>query len=120
MILKYGIDIGLNKYSVNIAFHPEKDAENKLFKNIKYFTNVLALDFIRSIKVWFFSLFLWFPGIIASIKYSMADFVIAEDPTTTSSESMIESEQLIDGYKWRYFKFTLSFIPCIILCFVTL
>lgn len=119
VLLKYGLDIGLNKFCIDMAAHPEKDARNQLFKNVKYFSNMMSLDFIRTIKVSFWSIFIFIPGIIASIKWVMADYVMSDDPTMSAGEAMIESEQLIEGYKFRYFKYSLTFIPWALLCLVT-
>ena len=49
------------------------------------------------------------PGIIASYKYVMVKYVIADNPEISVRDALYESARLMDGNKWRYFCFGLSF-----------
>ena len=60
-------------------------------------------------------LFLWYllfiiPGIVKSYAYSMADYVIYENPNLTADEAITISCKLTDGAKGELFVFDLSFI----------
>ena len=56
------------------------------------------------------------PGLIASLKYSMAFFILAENPEKTPRECLAESALRMNGNKMNLFKLVLSFLPLIIIC----
>ena len=60
------------------------------------------------------------PGIILNLGYSMANFVLAENPDMTASEAMRESKRIMKGHKWQLFCLNLSFVGIILLSLLTL
>ncbi len=50
------------------------------------------------------------PGIIMNFSYSMAIFVLAENPDMTAREALRESKRIMKGHKWQLFCLNLSFI----------
>ncbi|MBR3600970.1 MAG: DUF975 family protein [Lachnospiraceae bacterium] len=56
------------------------------------------------------------PGIIASLSYVMTNYILAENPEMSASETINLSKQMIGGNKWRLFCLRLSFIGWDILC----
>lgn len=78
---------------------------------------------ITSILVGIFT-FLWsllfvIPGIIKGLAYSMA-LLIVIDTDLSGNDAIKESMNMMDGYKWDYFVFQLSFIGWILLGSITL
>ncbi|MBQ6393919.1 DUF975 family protein [Candidatus Saccharibacteria bacterium] len=68
--------------------------------------------------------FLWtllfiIPGIIKSISYSQAFFILAEHPKMEADEAIKRSMAMMEGHKMEYFILELSFIPWILLCILT-
>jgi len=62
-----------------------------------------------------------FPGIIATYRYAMIPYLIAEFPDLTVREAMDESKRLMQGNKWRLFCLQLSFLGWVLLIlFVTM
>ena len=59
------------------------------------------------------------PGIIKSFSYSQAQLIIAENPTMSANEAITLSRKMMDGHKWEYFVFILSFILWFLLVGVT-
>lgn len=59
------------------------------------------------------------PGVIIALSYSMTDFIIA-DGEKSITKVLQKSRELIYGYKWDYFVFTLSYLGWLILSFLTL
>ena len=59
------------------------------------------------------------PGIIAAYRYSMAPYIMAENPTMTAMEAIEESKRLMANNKWRLFCLQLSFIGWYILAALT-
>lgn len=69
--------------------------------------------------------FLWgllfvVPGIIKKISYSQMFYLMAEDKDLDPGDAQRESMEMMEGHKWEYFVFNLSFIPWYLLCIVTL
>lgn len=50
------------------------------------------------------------PGIIKSYSYSQISYLVWEFPHMRASEVMAASQEMMKGYKWKYFVFSLSFI----------
>ena len=76
-----------------------------------------------SIITWFYT-FLWsllfiIPGIIKTFSYSMAPFILADNPNLTSSEALSESIRIMDGHKFDLFVLQLSFFLWYILGTIT-
>jgi uncharacterized membrane protein len=83
---------------------------------LKMFGSVLLL--------WLYS-FLWtllfiVPGIIKSLAYSQTYFVMKDHPELSINQAITRSRELMNGYKWKYFLFGLSFIGWFILACITL
>lgn len=66
------------------------------------------------------SLLLIIPGIIKSFSYSMAFFIMAENPSMTATEAINESKEIMNGHKMDLFVLYLSFIGWFLLGYVTL
>ena len=49
------------------------------------------------------------PGIIASIRYSLAFFVLADNPDIPAIVAINESKRMMQGNKWKYFCLQMSF-----------
>lgn len=52
-------------------------------------------------------LLLIIPGIIASLRYSLFMFLMLDEPDLEAKAAMEKSAELIKGYKWRYFGYSL-------------
>ena len=50
------------------------------------------------------------PGIIAFYAYSMAPYIMVENPELSAKEAMKASKELMKGNKWRLFCLSFSFI----------
>ena len=116
MAIRSGMKIGLNKYYFELAKNPNAQPKSRLFSDMRYFITQMSMEFARDLYISLLTILFIIPGIISSIKWSMAEFIIAEDPTMRPSDALVESAYLMDGHKKRYFLFCLSFIPWILLC----
>ena len=68
--------------------------------------------------------FLWsllfvIPGIIKSIEYSQMFYLMAENPKMSAGEAQKKSMELMEGHRWEYFIWNLSFLPWMILTGIT-
>ena len=80
----------------------------------------IAMVILRSVFVWLWSLLFVIPGIIATYRYAMMPFLMAEFPDLGALDAMRESKRLMQGNKWRLFCLELSFLGWSFLCMFTL
>src|SRR5690606_11316295 len=90
-----------------------------LAEGAKYF-RIILLGFLIGIFTFLWSLLLVIPGIIKSLSYSQAYFIIKDHPEMSVLDAITESRHRMNGYKWKYFLLNLSFIGWGILSILTL
>ena len=59
------------------------------------------------------------PGLIATYRYAMAPYIMAEHPEMGIMEAIEASKQMMDGNKWSLFCLDFSFIGWMILSVLT-
>ena len=89
-----------------------------VFLGFERFGKALGLFLFQSLFIFLWTLLFIVPGIIASIRYSQAFFVLADDPNKSIRECMNESKFMMKGNKGKYFLLSLSFIGWMILASV--
>ena len=70
-----------------------------------WWLNILTVFFV---SLW--SLLFYIPGIVKSIAYSMAPYILADNPNLTARQALTISKQITKGHKWELFVLQLSFI----------
>lgn len=70
---------------------------------------IIWSGFLVGLFTFLWSLLLFIPGIIAAFSYVMVGFLVV-DTDLSSSEVIAKSKELMNGHKWEYFVFVLSFI----------
>ena len=93
---------------------------NDLFSQFDYFGSAFCLKLLQTLFVFLWSLLLIFPGIMKAYAYSMAPFIMAENPNMTAREALRASEDLMYGHKAELFFLELSFIGWGLLSVLTL
>ena len=91
-----------------------------LFSAFGQIKTAIAVRLLTGVLVGIGYIFLIVPGIILSYSYSMATFIMADNPYLTTTEVLRESRLLMKGNKLRLFCLNLSFIGYILLCILTL
>lgn len=122
IVLTPSLMIGINTYSLRFSRNQEVKIST-LFEDFKSFVKMrrnLNLIFLRAIFTFLWYLLLLIPGIIASIAYSQAVFISIDEPGIGASDAIDKSKKMMDGYKWKYFLLSLSFIGWGILGIITL
>ena len=66
------------------------------------------------------SLLLIIPGIVAAYRYSMAFYILNDNPEMSAKAALDESKRMMAGYKGKLFCLQLSFIGWGFLCLFTL
>jgi uncharacterized membrane protein len=91
-----------------------------LFDGFRHFEHSLVLYIVRTLFIVLWSLLLIVPGIVAALRYSMAMYILHDNPELTGMDALRRSKDLTKGYKGRLFGLYLSFIGWAILCIFTL
>ena len=112
------ITVGYAKYNLNLVDRLEGNIDN-LFSYFSNWKVTVLARLLRGIYVFLWSILLVIPGIVASYKYAMVEYILAENPELTASEAISKSKQMMDGNKWRLFCLHCSFIGWEILCVFT-
>lgn len=98
----------------------EEVSLDTLFKYFPQWKTMVIAGLLQTLYVVLWSLLFVIPGIIASYRYAMTSFILAENPELTASEAIDRSKELMSGNKWRLFCLSFSFIGWGILCVFTL
>lgn len=91
-----------------------------LFSQFHRFGDGFCLALLEGIYIFLWTLLFIIPGIIASLRYAMAPFIMVENPYMTASEAITASKRMMEGNKARLFCLQLSFIGWSFLCVFTL
>ena len=86
-----------------------------IFLGFEKFGKALGLLLYIGLFTFLWSLLFIIPGIIASIRYSQAFYILADDPTKGIKQCVEESKSMMRGNKAKYFWLTLSFIGWLLL-----
>lgn len=118
-IVGAAVELGHNKYYVDLCQNGEPGV-GTLFSRFSIFLRALGLRLFTSLFVLLWTLLLIIPGIIASYRYAMAPYIMAQDPTVGIREAVDRSKQMMQGRKWQLFCLQFSFIGWALLCALTL
>ncbi len=99
----------------------EADVVDLFEKKYKIYVPILILSILVSVICGIGFMLLIVPGIILALRYSMSAFMAAEaEEEFDVIETMKKSATMMDGHKWEYFVFQLSFIGWYLLGIITL
>ena len=74
------------------------------------FVGSMVLSLITALFTFLWSLLLIVPGVIKSYSYSMAPYILQDNPQLTARECLDKSRKMMDGNKFQLFCIDLSFI----------
>ena len=113
------VSLGLARYNLNLIDGKEATV-GQIFCHSSIWGKAVWLRLRMNIFIFLWSLLLIIPGIIKSYSYSMAGFIMSENPEMSAKEAMEVSMGMMKGNKWRLFCLQLSFIGWGILCIFTI
>lgn len=91
----------------------------ELFQHFNKFWGAFKVLFFTGLFTMLWSLLLYIPGIIKALSYSMAMYILAENPDMPALEAIDKSKAMMDGHKMELFVLGLSFLGWILLCCIT-
>ena len=119
LIVSGAAQLGLCSY-YNRLIKGETPQVSELFSRFGFFGKALLLNLYTALLTFLWSLLLVIPGIIATYRYSLAFYVLCDNPEMSVNECVNESKRLMDGHKGRLFCLHLSFIGWRLLSALTL
>ncbi len=113
------LSVGFYSYLMKLVRNEEYSKED-LFRYIGKVLPIAAIGIITSICVIFCSLFFIIPGIIVALGYAMSYYIYVDtEEEKRPMEYLADSKMLMQGYKWDYFCFMLSFFGWILVGILT-
>ena len=83
------------------------------------FFSAFKVTLLVGIYTFLWSLLFIIPGIVKGYSYSMALYVLADNPGKSARECIAESKAMMEGHKMELFVLDLSFIGWYLLCTLT-
>ena len=80
------------------------------FHGLTHLGKAWWLTILMGFFTFLWSLLFLIPGFIKSLAYSMAPFILADDPSLTAREALNVSKQMTEGHKFELFLLSLSFL----------
>ena len=113
------VTVGLYSYFLKLT-EDNKPEVGEIFNGFKNSTNnSIVMGLLIYVYTFLWTLLFIIPGIIKSFSYSMAFYIMAENPDITAGEAIDKSKELMNGHKAELFFLQLSFIGWAILATLT-
>lgn len=112
--------LGYARYNLNLVSKNKEANFSDLFSMFHLFWKAFLLALLQGIFVFLWMLLFIIPGIVAAYRYSMAFYIMCENPEMSPLEAISASKELMKGYKFKLFCLEFSFIGWYFLCLFTL
>ena len=113
------IELGYCRFNKNLIQGTDPKFTD-LFSRMDIFLKALGLRLVITIFTVLWALLFIIPGIIAALSYSMAFYIMEENPDIGIMEAINKSKEMMMGNKWRLFCLGISFFGWFILSVFTL
>ena len=117
-ILGSVVGVGYSEFNLDLA-DGNKPRIASLLAHFGQIKTAICANLLIALYIFVGFIFFVIPGIIAMYKYSMVNYIIAENPGITAREALDRSKELMRGNKWRFFCLALSFIGWDLLSVIT-
>ena len=94
----------------------EANQFNNLFDGFNHFGSSLVLYLLQSLFILLWSCLFMIPGIVKFFSYSMAFYILQDNPEIGGNEAITRSRKMMNGYKGKLFGLYFSFIGWYFLC----
>lgn len=119
LIIGSAVSIGYAQFNLDLVRGYEANI-GTLFSKFGQIKAAICARLLMALKIFLGSLLFIIPGVIASYKYAMVSYLLADDPGLTAKEALRRSDEIMMGNKWRLFCLHFSFIGWILLTLITL
>ena len=111
IFIVYPLSFSLVKLYLNFVRGEEKLAVKGMFQGFKkpYYGKSIGLYLLTVIFTFLWTLLLIVPGIIKSLSYALAPYILAENPELTANEAINRSMEMMNGHKMDLFLMVLGY-----------
>ena len=106
--------LGITIFFIELIRNKNADVGNT-FAGFGFYFKALGLSVVQGILIGLWTLLLIIPGIVAMYRYSMAFYILADDPEKGIMQCLSESKAMMKGNKWNLCVLNLSFIGWLLL-----
>lgn len=106
--------LGYAKYQLNLVDDNNPEMRD-IFSQYDRLWQGFLLQLLRALYTMLWTMLFVIPGIVAAYRYSMAAYILYENPQMTANEAITESKKLMVGNKWRLFCLEISFMGWMLL-----
>lgn len=114
------LSVGAAFFALKITRDQDPKTDDLFFS----FNNNLGNSILAYLLVLIFAflgfILLIIPGVIVALALSQTWFILAENPSMDSYSAVVKSKDMMNGYKWQYFKIGLRLFGLGLLCLLTL
>lgn len=110
LLLSPALMLGCNRYFLNLLAGSDSGVREGLLGRMRIWPKALWLYVQMGVRIFLWSLLLVVPGVLAAIRYSMAPYFMAQDPSISASEAIEKSKHAMKEMKLAYFSLIISFI----------
>lgn len=110
LILAGPMVIGLNSFFLKRYRGMEASFDTMFTDGFTNFGRNLGGYLWMELFLMLWSLLFVIPGIIKAYSYAMTPFILADCPNVKAKDALKLSMRMMNGHKWEYFVFQLSFI----------
>ena len=119
IVIGGAVSLGYAKYNLSLFDKKSANVED-IISQFNRLGDGFVMRILSGLYILLWSLLLIVPGIIAVYSYSMAPYILYENPGMKASEAIAASKELMKGNKWRLFCLEFSFIGWSLLAALTL
>ncbi|MBR1780745.1 MAG: DUF975 family protein [Oscillospiraceae bacterium] len=102
------VSIGYRSYCVS-RMRGEDPGTQPLFSKFGMAAKVILLDILTFVFIYLWSMLFVIPGIVAAYRYSMAPYILLDNPEISPLEAIRRSKKMMAGHKGELFVTELSF-----------
>ncbi len=114
LVLTGAFELGLCSFMIGFFRRRESNPAG-IFNGFENFPKAFCLFIVQNFFIALWTLLLIVPGIIASIRYSQAFYVLADNPQKGIMECIEDSKRMMNGNKGKFVCLMLSFFGWAIL-----
>lgn len=118
-ILMGPITLGVSGYFLKLIRNEGAIIED-MFGGLKFFIKSFVINLLITIFIILWSLLLIIPGIIAAFRYSMAYYIMMDNPQLSAFEALNQSKRMMVGFKFDLFRLWFSYLGWFLLGVLTL
>lgn len=114
------ISVGLCRFLLDMVTKRREPRFDTLFSSFNIYLKTLGLNILITLAVLAGTLLFIVPGIIVSLMFSQAFYILSDDPSKSITQCINESVNLMNGHKWDLFYLNLTFIGWWLVSILTL